>query len=356
MEHPYLNETITLLKSLISTPSFSKEEDKTAELIVSFFAKKGILTHRFLNNVWVKNKYYSVDKPTLLLNSHHDTVKPNTSYQRNPFEAALEDDKLYGLGSNDAGGALVCLLFSFLHYFERKDLPYNIIFAATAEEEISGKNGIEALLPHLGKVDFGIVGEPTEMNVALAEKGLLVLDCKAKGKSGHAARSSEGINAIYEALKDIHWFQTYQFPKVSEQLGPIHMNVTMIQAGTQHNVIPDECSYTVDIRATDAYTLEETLQIIRTHVHSEVIPRSVRLRPSGISPTHPLVLAAKGRTHTLFGSPTLSDQALLPFETIKMGPGKSERSHTADEYIYINELVSGLNGYIHHLDNLTSLI
>ena len=356
MENPYLNDTIALLKRLITIPSFSKEEDKTADLLVSFFTQKGVKTHRHLNNVWVKNNYYSEKKPTLLLNSHHDTVKPNTSYQRDPFEAVIEDGKLFGLGSNDAGGALICLLFSFLHFYERQDLPYNIIFAATAEEEISGKNGIEALLPHLGKIDFGIVGEPTEMNIALAEKGLLVLDCKAKGKSGHAARSSEGINAIYEALKDIQWFQTYQFPKVSEQLGPIHMNVTMIQAGTQHNVIPDECHFTVDIRATDAYTLEETLQIIREHIHSEVIPRSVRLRPSGISPTHPLVLAAQGRSHSLFGSPTLSDQALLPFETIKMGPGKSERSHSADEFIFIDDLNEGLNGYIFHLENLLKCI
>lgn len=356
MVNPYLQETIELLKKLLVTPSFSKEEDKTAIILADFFTQRGVPIHRLLNNIWVKNKYYSPGKPTLLLNSHHDTVKPNTSYQRDPFDASIKEDKLYGLGSNDAGGALTCLIFTFLHFYNRKDLPFNIILAATAEEEISGKNGIEALLPHLGKIDFGIVGEPTEMNIAIAEKGLLVLDCKAKGKSGHAARSSEGINAIYEALKDIAWFQSYQFPKVSEKLGPIHMNVTMIQAGTQHNVIPDECNFTVDVRATDAYTLDETLQIIRTHVRSEVTPRSVRLQPSGISLSHPLVRAAQTRPHSLFGSPTLSDQALMPFETIKMGPGKSERSHTADEYIFIHELDLGLNGYIEHLENLTRLI
>lgn len=356
MVNPYLQETIELLKKLIITPSFSREEDNTAVILSNFFTQKGIPTERYLNNIWVKNKFYSSNKPTLLLNSHHDTVKPNTSYRRDPFEASIDEGKLYGLGSNDAGGALICLAFTFLHFYNNPSLPFNLVFAATAEEEISGKNGIEAVLPHLGKIDFGIVGEPTEMDIAVAEKGLLVLDCTARGKSGHAARSSEGINAIYEAMKDIHWFQTFQFAKTSETLGPIHMNVTMIHAGTQHNVIPDECRFTVDIRATDAYTLEETLQIIQEHTQSEIIPRSVRLRPSGISLTHPLVQAAKGRSHRLYGSPTLSDQALLPFESIKMGPGKSERSHTADEFIFIDELNTGLNGYIFHLENLMKQI
>ena len=261
------------------------------------------------------------------------------------------DGKLYGLGSNDAGGSLVCLLFAFLKYYESGDLPINLVFAASAEEEISGKGGIEALLPKLPKIDFGIVGEPTSEEAAVAEKGLLVLDCVSTGISGHAARN-EGKNAIYEAMMDIEWFRTFQFPKVSDFLGPIHMNVTIIESGSQHNVVPDTCKFTVDVRTTDAYTLEETLEIIRENVKAEVTPRSVRLRPSGISKDHPLPKAIESLGIGTYGSPTLSDQALMTFPTIKVGPGDSARSHTADEFIYISQLENGLQQYIKIIEEL----
>jgi len=340
-----------LLKKLISTPSFSREEDKTAYLIEDFFRQYAISTERKGNNVWVKNKFLDASKPTLLLNSHHDTVKPNPAYTRDPFTPTVEDGKLYGLGSNDAGGPLVSLIATFLYFYSQSDLKYNIVLAATAEEEISGTNGIESIYSLLPKVDCAIVGEPTLTDIASAEKGLMVLDCVAHGKAGHAARE-EGVNAIYEAIKDIEWFKTYSFPKVSHTLGKVKMSVTVINAGQAHNQVPPECKFTVDIRATDAYTLEELLEIIRQNVSCTVTPRSLRLRPSGIDANHPLMLAAKKLNKKLYGSPTTSDQALIPAPSIKMGPGDSARSHSADEFIYLKEIEQGIRSYIELLKNM----
>ena len=338
-------DSIALLKQLIGIESYSKTEDKTADAIVVFLEHRGVKTHRLHNNVWAKNKYFDASKPTILLNSHHDTVKPNAQYTKNPFEPIVEDGKLYGLGSNDAGGALVSLMACFLHFYEQSDLCFNLIYAATAEEEISGQNGVEVLLPQLGRIDFGIVGEPTKMDLAIAEKGLLVIDCVAHGKSGHAARE-EGENAIYKALKDIEWFRTYQFPKVSETLGPIKMSVTLIQAGTQHNVVPDSCTFTVDIRTTDKYGTQEVLEVIQQNISSVIQPRSTRLNPSAIDKNHPMVQAGLQLNRAIYGSPTTSDQALMAFDTVKMGPGDSARSHTADEFIYLKEIEEGIELYI----------
>lgn len=344
-------DAVQLLKQLIATPSFSREEDQTAARIQEFFQSKGIATHRHLNNVWAMNQHFDASKPTLLLNSHHDTVKPNPAYTHNPFEPSEENGKLYGLGSNDAGGPLVSLIATFLHFYPKQNLKYNIVLAATAEEEISGTNGVESIWTKLPAIDCAIVGEPTLTEVAVAEKGLMVLDCVAHGKAGHAARE-EGVNAIYEALKDIEWFRTYQFPNVSPTLGKIKMSVTVIQAGQAHNQVPPECKFTVDVRATDAYTLEEILAMVKQNVTSSVTPRSLRLRPSGIPDTHPLVLAAKATNRKLYGSPTTSDQALIPAPSIKMGPGDSARSHSADEFIYLEEIERGINSYIALIENM----
>lgn len=341
-----LNDTITaLLRQLISIPSFSREEEGTAEVLEHFLQQQGVKTARLQNNVWARNRHFDPAKPTVLLNSHHDTVKPNKGYTRDPFSPDILDGRLYGLGSNDAGGALVCLLAAFLHFYERTDLPFNLLYAATAEEEISGKNGVELLLPELGRVDCAIIGEPTLMQLAIAEKGLMVLDCVAVGKSGHAARE-EGENAIYKALPDIEWFRTYHFPKVSEFLGPVKMSVTIIQSGSQHNVVPDECRFTVDVRVNECYTLEEVLDIIRAHVQCTVEPRSLRIRSSVIPVEHPLVQAGIALGRTCYGSPTTSDKALMPFPALKMGPGDSARSHTADEFIFLREIEEGVEGYI----------
>jgi acetylornithine deacetylase/succinyl-diaminopimelate desuccinylase-like protein len=340
-----------LLQKLIATPSFSKEEDKTATIINDFFSLHAIIAHREGNNVWAQNKHFDKSKPTLLLNSHHDTVKPNPGYTRDPFAPAIEGDKLYGLGSNDAGGPLVSLIGAFLHFYHHTDLKYNLVLAASAEEEISGINGIEKLWPSLPKIDFAIVGEPTLTAVAIAEKGLLVIDCVAKGMAGHAARD-EGDNAIYKAMKDIEWIRSYKFPKVSPALGNVKMSVTVIQAGQAHNQVPAECKFTIDVRATDSYTLEDIFSTIQSNVTSEVKARSFRLRPSGIEATHPLVTAAKKIGKKLYGSPTTSDQALIPVPSIKMGPGDSARSHSADEFIFCQEVRNGIEAYISLIEAL----
>ncbi len=342
---------IDLLKQLIAIPSFSREEDKTAEALINFFQHQGIATHRKGNNVWATNQHFDPSKPSILLNSHHDTVKPNPGYTRDPFAPVIEDGKLYGLGSNDAGGPLVSLIATFLHYYDQKGLKYNIVFAASAEEEISGTNGIELVWSELPKIDFAIVGEPTLTDIAIAEKGLLVLDCVSKGKAGHAARE-EGVNAIYEALKDIEWFRNYKFPKVSTSLGEIKMSVTVISAGQAHNQVPAECKFTVDIRVTDAYTLEEVLETVNQHVNCSVNARSLRLRSSGVSSDHPVVQAGRKLGKKLYGSPTTSDQALIPAASIKMGPGDSARSHSADEFIYTKEIADGINSYISLLSEI----
>lgn len=344
-------DALALLQALIRIESFSRQEDKTATLIHSFLTDRQIPAFRTMNNVWANNKYYDSSKPTILLNSHHDTVKPNPGYTLNPFEPSIKDGKLYGLGSNDAGGCLVSLIATFLYFYDQPNLKYNFVFAASAEEEVSGPNGMELIYPQLGPIDFAIVGEPTLMNIAVAEKGLMVLDCVAKGKAGHAARE-EGENAIYKAVQDIQWIQNYKFEKVSKHLGAIKMSVTIINAGTQHNVVPESCTFTVDVRLTDAYSMEEVLETIQQHIQSEAKPRSFRLRPSFIDNDHPLVHAALKYGAQPYGSPTTSDQALIPAPSVKMGPGESGRSHTADEFIYVKEIEEGIEKYIKILSEL----
>lgn len=342
---------VELLKKLIATPSLSKEEADTFKILCDFFTENGVEIKTKGFNIWAYNKYFDESKPTILLNSHHDTVKPNKSYTRDPFSPEVEDGKLFGLGSNDAGGCLVSLIAVFLHFYNREDLKYNIVIATTAEEENSGKGGLESIIPDLGDLDFAIIGEPTLMDLAIAEKGLLVLDCYAKGKSGHAARD-EGENAIYKALKDIEWFQNYRFPKVSENLGPVKMTVTIINSGSLHNVVPDNCTFTVDVRVTDAYTNPEVLDIIKQFVSCEVLPRSIRLKPSSIPKEHPIVQAGIALGKKTYGSPTTSDQSLLDIPSLKCGPGDSARSHTADEFIYLKELEEGIETYIEMIEKV----
>lgn len=344
-------ESLELLQRLITIPSFSKEEDKTADAISDFLKAHSIQSSRLGNNVWARNKHFDEAKPTLLLNSHHDTVKPNPGYTRDPFKPEIIDGKLYGLGSNDAGGPLVSLIAAFIYYYDVPGLSYNIVLAATAEEEISGTGGIESIWPVLPKIDCAIVGEPTLGEVAVAEKGLIVLDCIAKGKAGHAARE-EGVNAIYQAFDDIDWFRTYEFPKVSQTLGRIKMSVTVIHGGQAHNQVPAECMFTVDVRVTDSYSLEEVLEIIRRNVMCDITPRSLRLRPSGIDRKHPLIKSAETLRLKQYGSPTTSDQALIPAPSIKLGPGDSARSHSADEFIYVEEIRKGIDLYIQLIRNL----
>ncbi|HEY5771546.1 MAG TPA: M20 family metallo-hydrolase [Chitinophagaceae bacterium] len=345
-------DCIALLKQLIATPSFSKEEDNSSTLIRSFLEINEVKTDQFLYNIWAKNRYFDASKPTILLNSHHDTVKPNKGYTLDPFSPIEKDGKLFGLGSNDAGGSLVSLIATFLYFYDKKNLKYNILLAATAEEEISGHNGIEILLPQLGNLDFAIVGEPTQMNMAVAEKGLMVLDCTAIGKAGHAARE-EGENAITKAIKDIEWFSSYKFDKVSDLLGPVKMSVTVIDTDNKaHNVVPAQCKFVVDCRVNELYTFEEMLDIIRSNVQSEIKPRSTRLRSSAIALDHPLVKAGLQMGRSYYGSPTTSDKALMHFPSLKIGPGDSARSHTADEFIYIDEIKEGIQLYIQLLNEI----
>ncbi len=351
MKTSLYDSAIKLLQQLIATPSFSREEDNTADLLITFLTQIGVKTNRKGNNVWAINQNFDPSNPTLLLNSHHDTVKPNFGYTRDPFSPSIEGGKLYGLGSNDAGGALVSLIVTFLHFNSQPQLKWNLVLVASAEEEISGTHGIELVWSELPKIDFAIVGEPTLTNIAIAEKGLLVLDCVSRGRAGHAARE-EGVNAIYNAMKDIEWFRTYQFLKISETLGEIKMSVTVINAGQAHNQVPADCKFTVDVRVTDAYSLEEVLETVKKSVSCEVTPRSMRLRPSGIEATHPMVLAGKKLGKTLYGSPTTSDQALIPVPSIKIGPGDSARSHMADEFIFVKEIEEGINSYISLLEHI----
>lgn len=344
-------EAIELLKKMISTPSLSTAENKTGDLIEEFMKSKDIPVQRHKNNIWAINKHFDKDKPTILLNSHHDTVKPNGGYTKDPFTPVVENGKLFGLGSNDAGGPLTSLIATFIHFYPQKDLSYNLVMAATGEEEISGDNGIVSILDKIPEIDCAIVGEPTQMRMAVAEKGLMVLECTAKGKSGHAARS-EGKNAIYVALKDIEWFKTHRFEKESKMLGPVKMTVTVINAGSQHNVVPDSCAFTVDIRSTDIYNNTHVLEIIKNNIESEVTARSIRLNPSFIPLEHPLVQVGKAMGIETYGSPTLSDQAFLSVPSLKMGPGKSARSHTADEFIRLDEIEKGIETYINLLDSV----
>ena len=343
------SEILSLLRSLISTESFSKEEDNTAQLISEFLTVQGIEWKRSGNNVWARNLHFDEKKPTLLLNSHHDTVKPNPNYTLDPFSPIEKDRKLFGLGSNDAGGCLVSLIGAFVHYYSYEDLNFNLILAATAEEEISGRGGLEALLPELGKLECAIVGEPTEMQMAIAEKGLMVIDATITGKSGHAARDT-GVNSIYLAMDDIEKIRNYRFDKESQWLGPVKITVTIINAGTQHNVVPGTCNYVIDVRTNDDYNNEEVFEILQKELKADLKARSFRMRPSFIDPEHPLVKAGSVIDADKFGSPTSSDQTLLSVPSVKIGPGKSERSHSPDEFIYLEELEQGLQGYIKILE------
>jgi acetylornithine deacetylase len=345
-------QAVGLLKNLIATPSFSKEEGDAATLIEEHLKQYRVDVKRHLNNVWACNVNYDENKPTLLLNSHHDTVRPNKGYTLDPFQPQETGGKLYGLGSNDAGAALVSLISAFFYFYGQKDLNYNIVLAATAEEEISGREGIESLLPLLPKIDCGIVGEPTLLEMAVAERGLMVLDCIAKGKAGHAARN-EGENAIYKAMMDIEWIHSFQFEKRSELLGPVKMTVTSIETDNKaHNIVPSECRYIVDIRLNEFYTHEEVLETVRQNVQSKAEMRSNRLRSSMIAFEHPLVQAGLALGKTCYGSPTSSDKALMPFPALKIGPGDSARSHTADEFIFVDEIAQGIDLYIRLLESL----
>ena len=346
----YTYEALTLLQALIGIPSISREEEAAADFLQNYIEETGIMTGRSGNNIWCISPMFNTQRPTILLNSHIDTVKPVNGWRKQPFTPKMENGKLYGLGSNDAGASLVSL-FQAYRYLCATEQNYNLIFLASCEEEVSGKNGIESVLPQLPPITLGVVGEPTEMNPAIAEKGLMVLDVTARGKAGHAARE-EGDNAIYKVLSDIEWFRTFRFPKESSLLGPVKMSVTQINAGTQHNVVPDICTFVVDIRSNEFYSNEELFKEITSHISCEAKARSFRLNSSRIDINHPFVQRAVELGKTPFGSPTLSDQALMPFPSVKIGPGKSSRSHTADEYIMVAEIEEAIGNYISILDGL----
>ena len=345
-------KAIDLLKNLIKTPSFSKEEDATAQILEDWFRAEGMVCHRKLNNVWSINKHFDQTKPTILLNSHHDTVKPNSAYTKDPFLPEEADGKLYGLGSNDAGGCLVGLMAAFSYFYEKENLAYNFVMAATAEEEISGDHGIAFTLPLLPKIDIAIVGEPTMLDMAIAEKGLVVFDCSIKGTPGHAAHITNDKNPIYKGLQDLEWFNSYTFSKVSETLGPVKMTVTQINAGKQHNVVPSELHFVVDTRVNDQYSNQEVLEIVKKHTSSKVKERSLHLNSSFINPDHKIVKAGIKLGKKTYGSPTLSDQCRLTCQSLKVGPGDTLRSHSADEFIYIQEIKDGVQFYIDLLSEI----
>lgn len=346
------SEAVELLKQLIATPSFSKEENDTAEIICAFFKKHEVPFARVGNNIYAKNKNYDINKPSILLNSHHDTVLANKGYTMDPFTPVEKDGKLFGLGSNDAGGCLVSLMAAFLYFYGRENTNHNVVFAASAEEEISGVNGIELVLPFLGNIDFGIVGEPTKLEMAVAERGLMVIDCMAVGRAGHAARN-EGENALYKAVDDINWIRNYKFDKVSDLLGESRLTVTVIDTDNkQHNVVPAQCKFVIDVRVNELYTFEEILEALKLNLKSQFKPRTTRMKSTAIPLNHPLVLAGIQLGKGYYGSPTTSDKALMPFPTLKMGPGDSARSHTADEYIYLEEIKNGIDTYIKLIEQI----
>ena len=347
-QEQFTNDAVELLKKLIATPSVSRNEKDAADIMEQTIRSYGFEPQREANNIWVIDPHFDESKPTLLLNAHIDTVKPVDSWQRHPYAPTTEGDLLYGLGSNDCGGGL-CSLLQIFRMLTEKPQSYNLIYLASAEEEVSGKDGISRALPLLPKIDLAIVGEPTGMNPAVAEKGLMVLDVIAHGKSGHAARN-EGVNAIYEALDDMRWIRDYKFEKVSEFLGPTKMTLTVVNAGTQHNVIPDKCTMLVDIRTNEFYDNEEVYHFICQHLKSEVKAHSFRLKSSRIDPEHPLIKKCVAMGMKSFGSPTLSDQALMPFPSFKLGPGESSRSHSADEFIRISEIADAIAKYKELLD------
>lgn len=345
-------KAINLLKNLIETPSFSSEEDKTATLIENWFQEFAVPYTRTNNNVWAVNKHFSENKPTLLLNSHHDTVKPNSAYTKDPFKAIVEDGKLYGLGSNDAGGCLVSLLATFINFYDKENLSYNLVIVASAEEESSGPSGLNSMLKIIPKIDVAIVGEPTLMQLAVAEKGLVVCDAKVNGTASHAAHPNAD-NAIYNTIAVLQWFQNYEFEKQSDVLGPVKMTVTQINAGKQHNAVPAAVDLVIDVRVNDKYTNAEIVEILKKEAPcSSIEPRSLRLNSSSIPATHELVKAGIALGRKTYGSPTLSDQACLSCPSLKLGPGDSTRSHTADEYIYLAEIEEGIAIYIQLLEKI----
>lgn len=343
-------EAVELLRRMIATPSPSREESLTGDLIHTFLAERGVAADRLYNNIWARSEGFDPSRPTLLLNSHHDTVRPSASYTRDPYAPTVEGDRLYGLGSNDAGASVVSLLTVFLALRSRP-LPFNLVLAITAEEECMGEHGIRALLPHLGRIDMAVVGEPTGMQAASGERGLVVLDCTARGRSGHAARG-EGVNALYIAADDILRLRSLRFERESPLLGPIGLSVTQIEAGTQHNVVPDTCRFVVDLRTTDAYTNEETVSLVRSAIRSEAVARSTRIRAVALDDGHPLMRAARAAGRTSFVSPTTSDRTLMPFPALKMGPGESSRSHTADEFVLLSEIDDGIAVYMDYIELL----
>jgi len=362
-QHTITNSAIDLLKKMIAIPSLSKEEKEVADLIEKYLQENGVNTGRLINNVYAVNQYFDPAKKSILLNSHHDTVKPAKGYTTDPFTPTEIEGRLIGLGSNDAGGPLVSLIATFIHFFNRQDLPFNIILAATAEEEISGTNGIELLLKDEGFLSMlqgstimgALVGEPTKMEMAVAERGLLVLDGTVHGKAGHAARE-EGINAIYLAMEDIQAIAKMDFEKTSELLGKTTAKVTVIETDNKaHNVVPASCRFVVDVRVNEQYSFEEVLDQLSANVKAQLVPRSFRMKSSMIAKDHPIVKAGKQLGLSHYGSPTTSDKALMPFPALKIGPGDSARSHTADEYIYISEIENGINGYIQLLETTISI-
>ena len=353
-------EAISLLQRLIATPSLSGEESGTADILAAELTARGVAVRRHYNNIYALSQGFDASKPTLMLNSHQDTVKPSPAYTRNPFEPTIEAGRIYGLGSNDAGASLVSLVATFCNNYDTSALPYNLLLALTAEEENMGERGMRSFLPHLQeegiKVDMVLVGEPTSMQAATAERGLIVLDCTAHGRSGHAARN-EGENAIYKAMCDIERLRNFRFERLSEQLGDIKISVTQISAGTQHNIVPDECRFVADVRTTDAYSNEEVVELLQSALECDAVPRSTRVRASAISLAHPLVKAAQAIGRTTFVSPTTSDRAIMQgLAALKIGVGESSRSHTADEYVLISEIEEGISLYDKLLDELKKIL
>ncbi len=345
-------EAITILKKLIETQSFSSEEEHTAAILETWLATNHINYTRTKNNVWATNKHFDKSKPTLLLNSHHDTVKPNNGYTKNPLKAIVEDGKLYGLGSNDAGGCLVSLIATFTYFYEKENLKYNLVLVASAEEESSGPNGLNSMLSVIPKIDVAIVGEPTLMHLAVAEKGLVVFDAEVHGTPSHAAHPNNN-NAIYNVIEVLKWFKDFKFNKISEVLGEVKMTVTQINAGKQHNAVPADVKLVIDVRVNDKYTNLEIANLLIANAPCDAIEaRSLRLNSSSIPVEHELVKAGIAMGRETYGSPTLSDQAVLSCPSLKLGPGDSTRSHTADEFIYVNEIEEGIQIYIELLNRV----
>lgn len=351
----HFSDSVTLLQKLIATPSFSGAEGLAADIVQDYLFSYSVKTKRQGNNIWSYNKYFDSTKPTILLNSHLDTVQPNEGYTNDPFCPEISGGKLFGLGSNDAGGCLVALLTTFLHFYSYRGLPFNLCFAATAEEENSGENGIKSILPLMGKLDLAIVGEPTLLQMAIAEKGNTVIDCITTGCSGHAARD-EGVNAIYKCMKDLEWFKTYQFPNTFESTPTVKMMITVIKAGLQHNIVPGKCEFTVDIRHDDTFSREQIVDLIKRNISSQVTVRPGSARASSIGTDHPIVKTGIEIGCKTYVSPTTSDQAWLDIPSVKIGPGNSARSHSSNEFIFLEEIKKGINVYIKLLDTLPLML